>query len=402
LPTTTFLILSPSHDNTASAPTLQAAGDIPRRIVRFDGSPLQPGDLKSGGQQQLASDGNNWLLMTLAPGVVQVPAAAGGLMQIPNGEQTFLDTNGNPLSGGQVFMYSPGTSTPSSTWVDPSRTVQNTNPIILDQAGRGIIWGAGQYRQVVLDQFGNIQWDRVTGQDPSFPTLSVTGDASVGGNLSVTGQTILNGPAVANSGLTVNPAPSSTYGLNVNGSLHIVPVPGQTFALGVSGDTSISGALDVAGTTNFHSALTANADATFNGTNIFNGYAVFYQGAEVRGLIPGTSMTFGVAGNSEFDGALTAVGITDLSDAQAKTDVRGLLLDCLSVVKLVEPKQYRMKDRLRYGLVAQDVQNVAPQAVSARSDGMLGISVGDLIAVLWGAVRELSSKIDAISSKPVA
>jgi hypothetical protein len=186
----------------------------------------------------------------------------------------------------------------------------------------------------------------------------------------------------------------------VNGSLHIVPVPGQTFGLGVAGDVSIDRNLDVYGLASLHAGLDVggqanfNGNTAFNGTNIFNGYAVFYQGAEVRGIIPGSvpPTTFGVAGNSEFDGTLVAIGITDLSDARIKTDIAKLPLDCLSVVQSIEPKQYRLREKPRYGLIAQDFERVAPHAISEARDGMLGLSLGDLIAVLWGAVRELASK----------
>lgn len=82
---------------------------------------------------------------------------------VPNGEQVFLDENGNPLAGGFVYMYVPFTTSPSNTWVDPAQTTLNTNPIVLDAAGRAIIFGAGQYRQVVLDSNGNLVWDQMTG-----------------------------------------------------------------------------------------------------------------------------------------------------------------------------------------------------------------------------------------------
>jgi hypothetical protein len=62
------------------------------------------------------------------------------------------------------------------------------------------------------------------------------------------------------------------------------------------------------------------------------------------------------------------------------------------VVQSIEPKQYRLREKPRYGLIAQDFERVAPHAISEARDGMLGLSLGDLIAVLWGAVRELASK----------
>jgi hypothetical protein len=48
----------------------------------------------------------------------------------------FFDDNGVPLTGGKVFTYAAGTTTPLATYTTAAGTVANTNPIILDAAGR--------------------------------------------------------------------------------------------------------------------------------------------------------------------------------------------------------------------------------------------------------------------------
>ena len=48
----------------------------------------------------------------------------------------FFDDNGNPLTGGKVFTYAAGTTTLLATYTTSAGTVANTNPIILDAAGR--------------------------------------------------------------------------------------------------------------------------------------------------------------------------------------------------------------------------------------------------------------------------
>jgi len=48
----------------------------------------------------------------------------------------FFDDNGNPLTGGKVFTYAAGTTTPLATYTTTTGAVANTNPIILDAAGR--------------------------------------------------------------------------------------------------------------------------------------------------------------------------------------------------------------------------------------------------------------------------
>jgi hypothetical protein len=55
----------------------------------------------------------------------------------------FFDNNGNPLSGGKLYTYEAGTTTPATTYTSLAGTTAHTNPIILDSAGRvpgGEIW----------------------------------------------------------------------------------------------------------------------------------------------------------------------------------------------------------------------------------------------------------------------
>jgi hypothetical protein len=55
----------------------------------------------------------------------------------------FLDNNGNPLTGGKLYTYEAGTTTPQATYTTSAGNVAHANPIILDAAGRvpgGEIW----------------------------------------------------------------------------------------------------------------------------------------------------------------------------------------------------------------------------------------------------------------------
>lgn len=110
-------------------------------------------------------------LLTL--GVYHPPVHAATLL--PNGEQTFVDENGKPLASGCVYFYVPGTNTPKDTWVNPGGTATNTNPVILDAAGRAIIYGVGTYRQVVkkypCGSLGEQVWDQLTADTASSTTI---------------------------------------------------------------------------------------------------------------------------------------------------------------------------------------------------------------------------------------
>lgn len=113
---------------------------------------------------------------------------------LPNGEQQFSDANGVPYEGGKVFFYIPNTSTLKATWQDPLQSVLNANPVVLDGAGRAVIYGSGQYRQVLQDSLGNTVWDKLTSSNLEGGGVFWGGTATGGGN---TYNIILGTPATS-------------------------------------------------------------------------------------------------------------------------------------------------------------------------------------------------------------
>jgi hypothetical protein len=64
----------------------------------------------------------------------------------------FIDANGNPLAGGKLYTYAAGTTTPLATYTTNAGTVSNTNPVILDSAGRASVWlSSSPYKFVLYD-----------------------------------------------------------------------------------------------------------------------------------------------------------------------------------------------------------------------------------------------------------
>lgn len=92
---------------------------------------------------------------------------------LPNGRQQFSDGNGKPYAGGSVFFYVPTTTTFKNTWSDPEKSSLNTNPVLLDANGEAVIFGDGEYRQILKDVNGNQIWDQI-----SIQYVTVGGDLS--------------------------------------------------------------------------------------------------------------------------------------------------------------------------------------------------------------------------------
>lgn len=96
----------------------------------------------------------------------------------------FFDNNGDPLSGGKLYTYSAGTTTPKDTYTTAAASVSNTNPVVLDSAGRAVVFLSGSYKLRLEDSLGNLikETDNVT----AFSTQSSTVDDIVSNFISAT------------------------------------------------------------------------------------------------------------------------------------------------------------------------------------------------------------------------
>ena len=82
------------------------------------------------------------------------------MTRLTNPVPQYLDDNGDPLPYGLLYFYEAGTSTPKDTFNDPEETVANTNPVVLDAAGRApTIFYTGLARVVLRTAAGDQVWD---------------------------------------------------------------------------------------------------------------------------------------------------------------------------------------------------------------------------------------------------
>lgn len=171
-------------------------------------------------------------------------SALWGATLLPNGQQQFIDGNGNPVAGGRVFFYSnfPTCTVLKNTYQNEAATVLNTNPVVLDSAGRATIFGVGAYCQVLKDANNNTIWTKYTSDTSSASNLGWGGAGSgtanaqtvtVTGFSSVNGQTFYYIPSATNTGPLT---------LAVNGGSPIAVVKATP-----AGTTILSGAEVVAG-----------------------------------------------------------------------------------------------------------------------------------------------------------
>lgn len=76
----------------------------------------------------------------------------------------FFTSAGVPLAGGKIYTYQAGTTTPATTYQDSAGATPNTNPIILDSAGRPAATGGGN-TQIWLASTTNYKFVLTTSAD---------------------------------------------------------------------------------------------------------------------------------------------------------------------------------------------------------------------------------------------
>lgn len=109
----------------------------------------------------------------------------------------FLDANGAPLTGGLLYTYLSGTTTPVTTYTSRAATANNTNPIVLDAAGRtpSEIWlNGGVLYKFVLKSSTYVQ----IGTYDSIPAINDT--TSISNLITVAGTNALTALATPTLG----------------------------------------------------------------------------------------------------------------------------------------------------------------------------------------------------------
>jgi len=223
------------------------------------------------------------------------------LSPIGNSEQ-FFDNNGIPLSGGLLYAYQAGSSTPLATYTTISGTVANANPIVLNSSGRldNEVWLTYGYfyKFVLKDASDNLlgTYDNIYG--------------IVGTQTSV-GTTIPTGIISLWYG-AIGSVPSGWYlcdGANGTPDLRdrFVVGAGSTYSVAATG-----GATDAVVVTHTHTATSTDSGHTHNGSGNYSFWTTE----------PGLSLNSGGA-NAISSHATTATGTASITTTNASAGVSG-------------------------------------------------------------------------------
>lgn len=128
----------------------------------------------------------------------------------------FFDDNGNVLSGGLIYQYAAGTSTPQATYTSIAGGAQNANPIVLDSAGRlpEDMWLAqGEAYRFVVQSATNVQfgeYDDISGVNDFF-SADIPWANIIGRPTTLAGYGITDAVSAATAATTYAPIASPTF-----------------------------------------------------------------------------------------------------------------------------------------------------------------------------------------------
>lgn len=193
--------------------------------------------------------------------------------------------------------------------------------------------------------------------------------------------------------------------------------PASNYYLEVEKDTAGSGAiigLSSAGTA-IRGVTTSGygIDAATNGAGyalradgMNAGYAAVFVNGNVGIQVSAPTQKLDVAGNIKTSGCLYYNGGTlgtCASDVYLKTNINLLSFDnALEKVINLQPKTFQFADnpgRQYSGLIAQDVEQVAPELVVVDTDGHKQVKYGDIQWLTIEAVKELKAENDALKQR---
>ncbi len=246
-------------------------------------------------------------------------------------------------------------------------------------------------------------------------TLTVADNTTLNGTLTIAGNTTINGTFMK---MTTNPgsgtvptnylyqgAAGSTakqYALSIYDALWVT---GNTFfdaGANIGGVLDINGASDEALRVDGLEAIWMGQNPSLQ--NYFSwGYGALYNYFADR-------VTIGNSGyNSTYmlyvAGSAYATGTWSTSDRRFKKNITGID-HALEKISGIDGVKYEWRkdefadkgfsDGQHYGVIAQDLEKVIPEAVSTDSDGYKAVSYNDLVPVLIEAVKELKMENESL------
>lgn len=292
---------------------------------------------------------------------------------MPYAKIQFFDRNGRPCAGCKVWSYVAGTATMTNTWPSATGETANTNPVILDSAGRGNIWMSGDTSYKFVLEDATCAYKDAWGTCHGVQIWTVDSVTDYGAYLSAGGSIFEGDISGAYDSVTVE----KIQGVPVS---DVTPVDGQVMVY----DTNqwMAGAIDLSDNDAVTGTLPSNSGGTGNAFTKFTGPS-------------GTEKTF----------TLPNASATILTDNALVTPAQGGTGNAyFKVAGPTEERTYTFPDAdgtIPRVLTGSDVLNFPSTLAQASADltiAVTGAAVGDPVALGLPAAPAANTSFSAFVS----
>jgi len=232
-------------------------------------------------------------------------------------------------------------------------------------------------------------------QGPAGPTGATgpkgdTGATGPQGAAGPTGATGATGPTPAHqwSGTSLRFYSGTAWGayVNLKGDTGSTGATGPTGPQGPTGATGPQGPAGADGSPDTAAQVLAKL-VTVDGAG---------SGIDADLLDGSHASAFARLSGATFTGTVTAPNFVSSSDVRLKSNIAPIA-DALAKVQALTGVTFTMagSDARQMGLIAQDVQAVAPEAV-VEAEGVLRLAYGNLVGLLVEAIKDLAQEVDQL------
>ena len=206
----------------------------------------------------------------------------------------------------------------------------------------------------------------------------------------VNGKAVIYGPA---GEITADKVSSTeVWGTTVNATTLNGTTVNVIGTLAAGSDVNITGTLNASSTANITGVIEAGSDVNVTGTLNANGNAT------VGGTLATGDTT--VTGTIVVSGIATADSHVSSSDRRLKKNIK-VLKNCVDKVKKIRGVNFTWiaDGRKDYGVIAQEIEKVAPFAVHMGEDGMRKVDYGKLAPLFIESIKEQQQVIEGQQSE---
>jgi len=230
-----------------------------------------------------------------------------------------------------------------------------------------------------------------------------------------------NAPVTFNANTTFNAGIEANY-LSVTGDIDGTDITGTTLtgtlqtaaqpnitSVGTLTSLNISGALSGATTITASGevsagALEVNGNSTMSGT--ITGVTTFTASGEIQGGTLDINGAASIAGaitdvtDLTATGTVTAADFNSTSDKNLKINIERIE-DSINKIEKLSGYTFEFKDNGKpsAGLIAQEVQEVLPQAVVSNDKGNLSLNYNAVIGIIVESIKEIKKEIELLKKK---